>query len=106
MRYFASPFSGGLPVVVKNLLIINGLFYLLKLSFGVDALGRNELDKILGLYYVGSPLFQPWQLITHMFMHGNLTHLLLNMFALFMFGAPVERVFGPFRPSGFALAGT
>ncbi len=104
MRYFASPFSGGLPVVVKNLLIINGLFYLLKLSFGVDALGRNELDKILGLYYVGSPLFQPWQLITHMFMHGNLTHLLLNMFALFMFGAPVERVFGSQRFLTYYLA--
>jgi membrane associated rhomboid family serine protease len=97
MRFMASPLGGGLPVVVKNLLIINGLFFLLKMSFPVDAMGRNELDKMLGLYYIGSPLFQPWQLVTHMFMHGNLTHLFLNMFALFMFGGPIERAFGSQR---------
>ncbi len=97
MRYYSSPMGGGLPVVVKNLLIINGLFFLLKLSFPTDPMGRNQLDAILGLYYVGSPLFQPWQLVTHMFMHGDLGHIFLNMFALFMFGGPIERVFGPKR---------
>lgn len=97
MRYSTTPFGGGLPPVVKNLLIINGLFFLLKMSFGTDAMGRNQLDTILGMYYVGSPLFKPWQLLTHMFMHADLGHLFLNMFALFMFGGPVERVFGSQR---------
>ena len=93
---FANPI-GGLPPVVKNLLIINGLFFLLKLSFGQDAMGRNQLDAILGMYYVGSPLFQPWQLVTHMFMHGDMGHIFLNMFALFMFGGPIERLWGSKR---------
>lgn len=91
--------------MVKNLLIINVLFFLLKMSFGVDELGRNELDKMLGMYYIGSPLFKPWQLVSHMFMHAGpesgdprwYLHIFLNMFALFMFGGPVERVFGPQR---------
>ncbi len=104
MRPFSNSFGGGLPVVVKNLLIINGLFFLLKLSFGTDAMGRNQLDTMLGLYYIGSPLFQPWQLVTHMFMHGDIAHLFLNMFALFMFGAPVERVFGSQRFLTYYLA--
>ncbi len=104
MQYNTTPFGGGLPVVVKNLLIINGLFFLLKMSFGTDAMGRNQLDTMLGMYYVGSPLFKPWQLVTHMFMHGDLGHIFLNMFALFMFGAPVERAFGSQRFLVYYLA--
>jgi membrane associated rhomboid family serine protease len=89
--------SGGLPPVVKNLLIINGIMFLLKLSMGTDALGRSTLDGLLGMHYVGSPLFKPWQLVTHMFMHGDLGHLFVNMFALFMFGGAVERLWGSKR---------
>ena len=97
MNQFSSPMSGGLPTVVKNLLIINGLLFLLKMGLGEDDLGRNVLDMQLGMYHLGSPNFRPWQLVTHMFMHGNFMHLATNMFALFMFGAPVERLWGPKR---------
>lgn len=97
MRAMMAPFGGGLPPVVKNLLIINGILFLLKLSLGTDALGRHTLDGILGMHYVGSPLFKPWQPITHMFMHGDLGHIFVNMFALFMFGSPVERLWGSKR---------
>ncbi|MDQ3102046.1 MAG: rhomboid family intramembrane serine protease [Bacteroidota bacterium] len=97
MRPFANSLGGGLPVVVKNLLIINGLFFLLKMSFGTDQLGYNELDRMLAMHPLDSPLFKPWQLVTHMFMHGGLGHLFLNMFALFMFGGPIERLFGSKR---------
>jgi rhomboid-like protein len=97
MRPFSSSLGSGLPPVVKNLLIVNGLFFLLKVSFGTDALGRNALDGALGMHYVGSPLFRPWQLITHMFLHGDIGHLFVNMFALFMFGAPVEQRWGSRR---------
>jgi len=89
--------GGGLPPVVKNLLILNGILFLLKLSLGTDALGRSTLDGILGMHYIGSPLFKPWQLVTHMFMHGDFGHLFLNMFALFMFGGPIERAWGSKR---------
>jgi membrane associated rhomboid family serine protease len=84
-----------LPVIVKNLLIINVLMYLAKFiadkSFGID------LDEILGLHYPPSMAFKPWQFITYMFMHGNLGHLFFNMFALWMFGYALENIWGPRR---------
>ncbi|MCB0794372.1 MAG: rhomboid family intramembrane serine protease [Flavobacteriales bacterium] len=86
-----------LPPVVKNLLILNGLFFLAKFSFGTDELGRNLLDANLGMYYLGSPHFRPWQIITHMFMHGGLGHIFTNMFGLFMFGGPIEQRWGSKR---------
>ncbi|MBS1581490.1 MAG: rhomboid family intramembrane serine protease [Bacteroidetes bacterium] len=87
---------GGLPTVVKNLLIINVLMFLVKLvhPFGTS---EGELDTLLGLHFITSPLFRPWQLITHMFMHGGFLHLLLNMFALFMLGPRVEYRWGSKR---------
>lgn len=100
---FRNP-APNLPVVVKNLLIINGLMLLLKIAMGTDALGRSILDTWLGLHSIGSPDLKPWQVVTHMFMHagpssgsGWYWHILSNMFALFMFGAPIERVMGAKR---------
>lgn len=80
-----------LPPVIKNLIIINVLMFLLKL--GMERM-NIDLNFILGLFYWESPFFKPWQLITHMFMHGGFTHLLFNMFALWMIGTPVENVLG------------
>jgi len=56
-----------------------------------------DLDNLLGLHYMGSPLFRPWQFVTHLFMHGDFFHLLFNMFALYMFGKVLEMVWGPQR---------
>lgn len=90
-----------LPTVVKNLIIINCLMAFLQfvlVKFNID------LSDHLGLHYWRSPLYRPWQLITHMFMHGspfnvNLTimHLFSNMFALWMFGSILENLWGPKR---------
>ena len=83
-----------LPEVVKNLLILNGLFFLATVSLsnlGID------LVKILGLHQFQSTDFRPHQLITHLFMHGNFTHLFFNMFALWMFGKILENVWGSKR---------
>jgi len=81
-----------LPEVIKNLLIINGLFFLATVVMGnVLQLG---LIETLGLYLPGSPQFEPYQLITHMFMHGNLGHIFFNMFALWMFGYTLENIWG------------
>ena len=82
-----------LPVVVKNLLIINGLFFLA--TIGLDKANIIDLNQILGMHYFTSPLFKPYQLVTYMFMHANFMHLFFNMFALWMFGYILENFWGP-----------
>ena len=80
--------------VVKNILIINGLMFLLTLAFGRTTNGGFELNQTLGLYMFESANFRPYQLITHMFMHGSFGHIFMNMFALVMFGSSLEKVWG------------
>lgn len=84
-----------IPPVVKNLLIINVLLFLAKYGLG-GAMGI-DLDRILGLFFIKSSQFQPFQIVTHMFMHGSLMHLAFNMFALWMFGKIIESVWGAKR---------
>jgi membrane associated rhomboid family serine protease len=81
-----------LPPVVKNLLIINGLFFLAMISLG--GAFQMDLTRMLGLYLPGSPQFKPFQLVTHMFMHANFSHIFFNMFALWMFGTAIENLMG------------
>lgn len=83
-----------LPLVVKNLIIINTI--LLLLDTAMEKYGIN-LSNTLGLHYWTSQYFKPWQLVTHMFMHANFIHLLFNMFALWMFGSILENIWGPKR---------
>jgi membrane associated rhomboid family serine protease len=96
MNYRPQSFSF-LPPVIKNLLIINGLFFVGAISlvstFGID------VNRILGLYMPGSPEFQPYQIITHMFLHSleNPSHIFFNMFALWMFGVSLENMWGSKR---------
>lgn len=84
-----------LPIVVKNLLIINVLFFLATIA--CDVVLRIDLADYLGLHYIGASDFQPFQLVTYMFMHGNFAHLFFNMFALWMFGNTLENIWGPNR---------
>ena len=84
-----------LPTVIKNLVIINALFFLADKTIGGSDI-FNMVD-VLALHHVKSPLFQPWQLVTHMFMHGSIMHLIGNMFALWMFGSVLENLWGPKR---------
>ena len=81
-----------IPAVTKNLLIINILAFLAMLGlrgFGID------LNSICGLHFFLAPDFHFYQLVTYMFMHAGFQHILFNMFALWMFGCVVERVWGP-----------
>ena len=66
-----------LPEVIKNLLIINGLLF-----FATESLKNYgiNLTTFLALHQFQSPDFMPHQLITHLFMHGNLSHLFFNIF--------------------------
>lgn len=84
---------GILPPVVKNLIIINVLFFLAKLGLG-NAMQIDLVEK-LGLHYFAAQEFQPYQFITYMFMHGSFSHIFLNMLALWMFGSVLEQVWGP-----------
>ncbi|MEI6764942.1 MAG: rhomboid family intramembrane serine protease [Bacteroidota bacterium] len=84
-----------LPPVVKNLLIINILFFIAKYVLG-NAM-NVDLDDMLGLHYFGAEKFKPYQIVSYMFMHGDITHILFNMLALWMFGYVLENVWGPKR---------
>lgn len=92
--YRQSPFANLTPVV-KNLLIINVIFYL------AMWLLRNNVNmlQIFSAFYFDSPLFKPWQVITYMFMHdpSDIMHIIGNMFALFIFGPALEGVMGSKR---------
>lgn len=90
-----------LPEVIKNLLIINGLFFLASIVFS-NVFGFSLIEK-LGLYLPMSSQFEPYQFITHMFMHGGLTHIFFNMFALWMFGYTLENLWGSQRFLTFYL---
>ena len=86
-----------LPDVVKNLMIINALFFI----GGIVIKNRFDYDITtnLGLYYIHSDMFRPFQFITHLFMHDltNPLHVFLNMFALWMFGNLLENLWGAKR---------
>ncbi len=93
------------PPVIKNLLIINGVVFFIQLLMDNFTFGGYPawyllnkwfaLNPISGVNAAGEPFnFQVWQLITYQFMHGGFTHILFNMFALWMFGSSIEDVFG------------
>lgn len=77
-----------MPPVVKNLIVINVLMYL------ITAITGNFMYENFALFYFKSPFFKPYQLVTHMFMHGGFTHILFNMYTLYIFGCVLERVWG------------
>jgi len=83
---------GGMPPVVKNLLIINALMLLG--SFVLESSFNYDLTQTLGLHSMQSEYFKPFQFVTHMFMHANFMHLFFNMYALWMFGKILEMVWG------------
>jgi membrane associated rhomboid family serine protease len=85
---------GGLPVVTKNIVIINVIVFIATL------LGENRginLTNILGLHYYLAPDFKPFQFITYIFMHGSIGHIFFNMLGVFIFGQVLEQVWGPKR---------
>jgi len=84
-------FFGSMPPVIKNLVIINALMLLITYLTG------NFMYEKFSLFYFESPLFKPYQLITHMFMHGGFVHLFFNMYSLIIFGVVLEQVWGSKR---------
>ena len=100
MNNYRPSFLNSIPPIVKNLIAINLILWLASLvspSF-FSRWGLNiDLTDILGMHYWASSKFSPAQLITYMFMHGGFSHILFNMFALYMFGGVLEQLWGPKR---------
>lgn len=91
-------FNFNITGVVKHLLIINVLMY-----FGTELIMGHPDRLMLAMFFPTSDFFRPYQIVTHMFMHADIGHLFFNMFALFMFGPPLEQTFGPKRFLTFYL---
>jgi membrane associated rhomboid family serine protease len=87
-----------LPPATRAIIAVNVVAFLLQQAFG------NSMVALFALWPLGSPLFQPWQLVTYAFLHGNLAHIFFNMFALFMFGRALEYFWGSRRFTIFYLA--
>ncbi len=87
-----------LPPVTRLLILINGAVFLAELIVGGSLLAWFALWPIgTSATYQDVPGFQLWQVVTYSFLHAGLAHLLFNMFALYMFGSELERLFGPRR---------
>lgn len=82
-----------LPVIVKNLIIINALAFLAQWVVGPQI--ERKIYDLFALHTWQSPIFKPWQFITYLFLHGSFEHLFFNMFALWMFGSVLESLWGP-----------
>ncbi len=90
-----------LPQVTKNILILNIMFFVATLILESQGI---KLIPILGTHYVNSPLFEPYQVVTHFFMHADFFHILMNMWLFVMLGAYLENLWGPKRFFIFYLA--
>ncbi|MCO5284833.1 MAG: rhomboid family intramembrane serine protease [Chitinophagaceae bacterium] len=84
------PSQTPIPVVI-NLIIVNCLIFLCQYLFD----DKFYITARFALYGMEDPNFRPYQLITHMFLHGGWAHLLFNMYALWLFGSMLERNWGP-----------
>ncbi len=79
---------GRLTDGIKHLLIVNILFFVATSLYG------DRLLELFALWYPDNANFMWWQIVTHMFMHGGLMHIFFNMYALWAFGSPLERMWG------------
>jgi membrane associated rhomboid family serine protease len=93
MSLFGSGSGISLPPVVKNIIIINVIVFVAT-QLSQYALNSDFMIRHLALFPIRSPLFEPHQIVTHMFMHANLMHIFFNMFAVFMFGRILEQLWG------------
>jgi len=90
MSFFGSDRSA-FPPVIKNIIIINVVLFLATL---LPLNLENFMYRHLALFSLKSPLFEPHQVVTHMFMHANFAHIFFNMFGVFMFGRVLEQMWG------------
>ena len=83
-----SSYISSTPRVTRNIIIINLIVFVATL------INKGFMIENFALFYPTSPYFHWWQIVTHMFMHGNFWHIFFNMYTLYIFGSVVERVIG------------
>lgn len=82
-------FLANIPTITKNIIFINVLVFIMTM------LNEEWMMSKFALFYPASPLFKPWQIVTHMFMHGGFWHLFFNMYTFLIFGSVLENRWGP-----------
>lgn len=90
-----------LPQVTKNIILLNIMFFVVTFVLQYQGI---DLSSSLGAHYVNSPLFKPYQIVTHFFMHGGFFHILFNMYLFAILGAYLEHIWGPKRFFIFYIA--
>src|SRR5574344_2972548 len=85
---FGDSLRNSMTPVVKNIIIINVIMLV------VTMFSENFMYEHFALFYFGSPFFKPYQIITHIFMHGGFWHLFFNMYTLWIFGMVLENIWG------------
>jgi membrane associated rhomboid family serine protease len=93
MSFFGSGRGLSLPPVIKNIIIINIILFAAS-QLTLYGLHSDIMIRHLALFSLKSPLFEPHQIVTHMFMHANLGHIFFNMFGVYMFGRILEQLWG------------
>ena len=88
-------FLSSIPPVTRNLLFINIILFMVQQL--VAQRGGDVLTDLFGLHFFLAPDFHLWQVVTYMFLHGSWSHVLLNMFSLWMFGRIIEQTMGQRR---------
>ena len=81
-----------IPTITKNLLIVNFLTFVAAMVLQMRGINLNAIG---GLHFFMASDFHLYQFLTYLFLHKGFEHILLNMFALWMFGCVVENVWGP-----------
>lgn len=95
MQFNSNQFN--LPVVTRNIIGINILMFVITQVLG------DQAYEYFALFNYQSDYFKGWQVITHIFMHGSFTHILFNMFGVYMFGSKLEQMWGAKRYLNFYL---
>lgn len=85
------------PSIILNLVIINAIVFVAQMVMDPNNFKGDWLTSKLALYSLGTGLFKPYQLITHMFAHAGFFHILFNMYALWLFGSAMEKLWGAKR---------
>lgn len=85
---FGDSLRNSMPPVVRNIIIINVIMLVATMIY------ENFMYEHFALFYFGSTWFRPYQIITHMFMHGGFWHLFFNMYTLWIFGSVLENMWG------------
>jgi membrane associated rhomboid family serine protease len=86
-----------LPPVVRALLIANTAVFLL------EQVAYDRLLELFALWPFNTPYFRPWQLVSYAFLHISIAHLAVNMFGLWLFGRPLEQLWGSRRCAFYYL---